>query len=971
MAGGIGGGMGEGPLRPVPPPDKGEIAGTAPGAEKGPNLAQKAAAKGKGAVAKVFGRGNRQPDNPATADVNERVEGDLGAIKDLPPEDVGGASLSEGAQVWQGSRPGIVRNSEASLRAREQGGQLTAEQAARLQSTGWSRIPDNQRSIEDQARFASEHAAEEAAVSGSHEPPPLPLKLSSDLAEAERQFPADITVNPVTGGISGKLAGEPEYKTIFEPGAFTPPVGAESVPPAPEPAVEQSVSAPEPAAAGGAPPIEPPVTEPPAPPAPEPQPGPGTDGAPATAPLESTTTAPPGVTETPPPPAPEPPVAEPTFSRRRQDEFPRAAATPGRRLKREASLRTEDLERAGPVLPPIPPEEPPAPPTGEPLPSDDGRGRENGGQTDREAYRSRIRQGKRPGESERREAPGVRRAGRAETSATAGEVNDTDTPIVTPAELEFYNSALKTVSEGGRMSPREANKFAELSRTLATGVRSGSNRPETAGNEQLQYDIGFSRNESFIEKKLDQIGNMSAGAMQREHNRVARAIAGRTRTLNNPYKNETDYAVAERDSEALDEIKKDLETTMANKNVPIQSEEGVAGGGPTAANERLIEEARTTSLKRAEEASEVMKMKHDKEGLGLKEFQLTTQIDALKKQLIGLDKNSAVYRAFTGDIAHMESLVNKIKELRPRAAEKTKAKKAKNEKKTAKDEAKKLEGEEEDSWLADPNIKSGDIQARMDTLMTRDANGVIDDGRIFNLDTEIANLKGKVDAGKATKGERRDYMRKRNERVEEQRRLTKLNSAFKEVQTREKSKNAAEKGMTRDSIKQFTDEELQKMSTEEIAKYLRTLGRVFPLTAIVNGTETPLKAGDEVFKLQLGILKSKLLTGVDISAKDMAQFVEAAGDLIILKGRKAIDMKELQLINSKYPEIREALADKLQQSEAAKQMREKFPSKWEKMTKYAKGKPGWLMLLIFLIAGGALGAVKLGSGAVGGSGHQV
>lgn len=178
---------------------------------------------------------------------------------------------------------------------------------------------------------------------------------------------------------------------------------------------------------------------------------------------------------------------------------------------------------------------------------------------------------------------------------------------------------------------------------------------------------------------------------------------------------------------------------------------------------------------------------------------------------------------------------------------------------------------------------------------------------------------------------------------------------------REQPPSGDEAGISADTIKQLPPDEFVKLIEDDLeaaGEYLRTLARVYPMDAEKNAD-------------QLKGLKEKLLRGgPDVSARDEAQVVEGIGDLLIKKGRKAVDMKELNVILSKYPEMRVALADKMEQSDLAKQLREKYPSGWEKMIKYAKGKPGWLMILILLLVGGAFGAMKQSLGRVG-SEHTV
>lgn len=537
--------------------------------------------------------------------------------------------------------------------------------------------------------------------------------------------------------------------------------------------------------------------------------------------------------------------------------------------------------------------------------------------------------------------------GGAET--TAGTREPHEAAFLTKDELDFYNSALGKINNNQRLSPADADRFTELSRVLATGTRTGG-RPaarETGRREAVssRYDLGFSADDSFVERKFTQIASIPDRSLPRELANVNRAIELRNRKISNPRTPDNEYYAAYEDLDVLNDLKAELERTMNEKSIPIEQ----ATGG-VAAPSKAAEAAIAQGKERGKEMAEIYKMRKSPEELKAKSIELQSEIDSLRDLLEG--KSGAEAKAIQNQIDHLTRLKDRVDKLKPKAKDRAKQKKEKTKEESIKAKSKTNTEELDSLFLAENEANPTEIGKELAKLKgTYDARGQL------TADGELQTLQNAVNAetDPKKKAELTEQL------IELRKRIQKYETAMKDAKKRESAKKGSAEGIGPDTIKQYTAEEFVEMSPEDRAKYLRTLGRVFPIGAEFNSDR---------YNQLVENLKDKLIKGgPEVSAKDEAQFVEAIGDLLIKRGRRAIDMKDLEIIGSKYPEVGMALADKLAQSEAAKELRKKVPSNWEKLTKYAKSKPGLLMLLLMLLVG-AFGVGKVAMGQFQG-GHQV
>jgi len=104
----------------------------------------------------------------------------------------------------------------------------------------------------------------------------------------------------------------------------------------------------------------------------------------------------------------------------------------------------------------------------------------------------------------------------------------------------------------------------------------------------------------------------------------------------------------------------------------------------------------------------------------------------------------------------------------------------------------------------------------------------------------------------------------------------------------------------------------------------------------------------------------------EVSQEDLAYYVRYMGDKIVKKGRKGFDPEKLDAVGAKWGEIKIALLDRIENSDMGKQLKEQYPTGWEKMKKFAGENKGWIMILLAILAAGvalpAVGAAGLAAG---------
>ena len=132
------------------------------------------------------------------------------------------------------------------------------------------------------------------------------------------------------------------------------------------------------------------------------------------------------------------------------------------------------------------------------------------------------------------------------------------------------------------------------------------------------------------------------------------------------------------------------------------------------------------------------------------------------------------------------------------------------------------------------------------------------------------------------------------------------------------------------------------MDEEQRAKYLQEI------------MEVTRDASDA----RIGSIQIAIGMGEPLSIEDRALYAKYLADRIINSGgRGDLELEYFQGIAAEYPEMANAIFDRVTRSETAKKtLREKFPNNWEKMIDFAKKHPGWILILLAILAAPAAAA---------------
>ncbi|GEM_PF-3616857 len=217
---------------------------------------------------------------------------------------------------------------------------------------------------------------------------------------------------------------------------------------------------------------------------------------------------------------------------------------------------------------------------------------------------------------------------------------------------------------------------------------------------------------------------------------------------------------------------------------------------------------------------------------------------------------------------------------------------------------------------------------------------------INDLKTEIARwetqLKTETDPAKiATLNENLRTARTRLGQEEE---------ALKAARDKARKEAGTNEIRTKENIRKMTIEEFDALSEEDGGKYLNELGKAL---------QQKFKYDSSEFRLT----QAEIAANRAVSLEKLATYVDVLGERLITKGGKGVDWKTLNLISSKYPQVEQALAQRLLASDRAKALQERYPSSWKKMMEYAGKHKGWLLIILAILAVGVIGPVTTAVGA--------
>lgn len=244
--------------------------------------------------------------------------------------------------------------------------------------------------------------------------------------------------------------------------------------------------------------------------------------------------------------------------------------------------------------------------------------------------------------------------------------------------------------------------------------------------------------------------------------------------------------------------------------------------------------------------------------------------------------------------------------------------------------------------------------------------GIIDDLNVTieNNEGELRNLDNRIVAEKDP--DRKKQLEAQKEQlvkdiVSNRERVKSYKATYKSASELVRTEAGMGSAASQDTIEDIGPDQFEKLSSEQQREHLKKLARALG------------RPGEA----EMASIAQKIESGQNLSPKEMGQFVRNSSDRILAGDRRHV-MRDLYRANAQNPEIAQAVLARVAETRAGnKALREKFPNDWQRMLDFAKKHPGWLMLLLAILAGitvaagpglgAAASAVGGGAGAFGAS----
>lgn len=345
------------------------------------------------------------------------------------------------------------------------------------------------------------------------------------------------------------------------------------------------------------------------------------------------------------------------------------------------------------------------------------------------------------------------------------------------------------------------------------------------------------------------------------------------------------------------------------------------------------------------------------EDLGSEQNSERAKLEALRRKQQG-PLSTAEKSVVDAQIRDSEARVKAIEDLRTNKTptEEAKANEAEESKrqKDLKDQA------EEQERLKRESSSVVELQA---SIGTHRGNVTTIEANIGNIDAQIASATDPA----AKAGLEKQKLDLLNQAVELRGKMKLDEDALKTAQEKVRVESGIGDVMTKENIDRKSVADYLKLDPAERAKYLGEVAEVVSADAT-----------------RLASIRTRMEAGEPVSIEDRALFAKDVSDALIKGGRKGYGMENLRSIANRYPEVYKAITDKVLADKAVNQMiRKEFPTNWENMLDFAKNHPGWLMILLGIVAGtvtvataglgplGGIVAAQAGAAGVGGAGYGV
>lgn len=367
-------------------------------------------------------------------------------------------------------------------------------------------------------------------------------------------------------------------------------------------------------------------------------------------------------------------------------------------------------------------------------------------------------------------------------------------------------------------------------------------------------------------------------------------------------------------------------------------EETAGGSGDKAAEERA--EAQREARERIEYAAKLAKMTPEERTA--ERLSLVSAKEAVEETLSG-QLTQTLREAYNKQLQDADV---KLKALDKVTAEKAPEEQKKvEEKEKAKTEAEERKAEEEMVKLRAETATIEDLPFFRSALKKLRDENAEDRKNLLDLENKIK------DATDPQEKERLDGERKTlREKLTRGANMQKVyEEGYKTASQRAREEASRESALSPETLREMSPAEFEKLSDEEKAKYLQEGARAY-------GRPTATEIAN---------IRTKVEAGTNLSQKEMMQFTRWASDSLMTKGaNKGEIMGIVNLVGNQYREVSQAILSRVVATEAAQQaLREKFPSNWERVLKFAKDHPGWAMILLLILAGVIAGPVSVAAAA--------
>lgn len=167
--------------------------------------------------------------------------------------------------------------------------------------------------------------------------------------------------------------------------------------------------------------------------------------------------------------------------------------------------------------------------------------------------------------------------------------------------------------------------------------------------------------------------------------------------------------------------------------------------------------------------------------------------------------------------------------------------------------------------------------------------------------------------------------------------------ALKKARERQREEAGVREAPSRENIREMSVAEYLRLKPEDRAKFLEEL------------SET---VGNPNITLR-GQIEAAIRAGAPLSIEHRAMWAKDVADRLINKerGRGKVDMKLLYRAGAQYPEIAQAVLNRIAASDAVKALEERYKGNFAKMLDWAKKDWHWLWILLAIAGGTTVAAV--------------